>query len=423
MKNAGKNRLNILELLIGGILAGMLLLFAVYLLPQGKMQVHIQESIGLLENEGDNPYLMEGYKGSSLDNYTDAIMLANAGYQSKQPFYKAAMLVERKNTEEDEPVEWVKASIEDQEDAPVVSYGRYWHGYLVLLKPLLVFLNYKEIRTLNGVFFVAVILLVCMFFVKRKMWGGMIAFGLAVMELFPMTIPCSMQFSSCFYISTLALIGLLWKYEKLEEKNAIPIYFCGIGMLTSYVDFLTYPVITFGLPMIIVVVLAQKGILEKLKKIIACGISWCVGYAGMWGGKWLIGTFVTGSNFLAEAVGMVKLRTSHETYDGDLNAWQAITRNWDILNNGYGKLLISVLIIWVVASVLLIKVVWKKNMSAVNSILLIMLAFLPVAWYCVTVNHSYIHYWYTFRGLAVFVFALGMIPEMLYRSGETEERS
>lgn len=142
----------------------------------------------------------------------------------------------------------------------------------------------------------------------------------------------------------------------------------------------------------------------------------------MWGGKWLIGTFVTGSNFLAEAVGMVKLRTSHETYDGDLNAWQAITRNWDILNNGYGKLLIGVLIIWVVASVLLIKVVWKKNMSAVNSILLIMLAFLPVAWYCVTVNHSYIHYWYTFRGLAVFVFALGMIPEMLYRSGETEER-
>ena len=114
-------------------------------------------------------------------------------------------------------------------------------------------------------------------------------FCLAVMELFPMTIPCSMQFSSCFYISTFALIGLLWKYEKLEEKNAIPIYFCGIGMLTSYMDFLTYPVVTFGLPMIIVVVLAQEGILEKLKKIIVCGISWCVGYAGMWGGKWLIG--------------------------------------------------------------------------------------------------------------------------------------
>lgn len=247
--------------------------------------------------------------------------------------------MERKNTEEDEPVEWVKASIEDQEDAPVVSYGRYWHGYLVLLKPLLIFLNYKEIRTLNGILFVIVILLVCMLFAKRKMWGGMIAFGLAVMELFPMTIPCSMQFSSCFYISTLALIGLLWKYEKLEEKNAIFLYFCGVGMFTSYMDFLTYPVVTFGLPMTIVVILAQKGILEKLKKIIVYGISWCVGYAGMWGGKWLIGTFVTGSNFLAEAVGMVKLRTSHETYDGNLNAWQAIIRNWDILNNGYGKLL------------------------------------------------------------------------------------
>ena len=61
MKNAGKNCLNILGLLIGGILAGMLLLLAVYLLPQCKMQVHIQEAIGLLENEGDNPYLMEGY--------------------------------------------------------------------------------------------------------------------------------------------------------------------------------------------------------------------------------------------------------------------------------------------------------------------------------------------------------------------------
>lgn len=423
MKNTRKNCLNILGLLIGGILAGMLLLFAVYLLSQGKIQVHIQESIGLLENEGDNPYLMEGYKGSSLDNYTDAIMLANAGYQSEHSFYKAAMLVERKNTGEDEPIEWLKASIEDQEDAPVVSYGRYWHGYLVLLKPLLIFLNYKEIRTLNGVLFVVVILLACMFFAKRKMWGGMIAFGLAVMELFPMTIPCSMQFSSCFYTSTLALIGLLWKYENLEEKNAIPIYFCGIGMLTSYMDFLTYPVVTFGLPMIIVVVLAQKSILEKLKEIIACGISWCVGYAGIWGGKWIVGTLVTGRNFITEAAEMVKLRTSHETYDGNLNVWQVIARNLSILNNSYGKILIGILIIWIVVAMLLIKVVWKKNIKAANSILLVILALVPFAWYCVTVNHSYIHYWYTFRGLAVFVFALGMIPEMLYRSGEIEEKS
>lgn len=47
---------------------------------------------------------------------------------------------------------------------------------------------------------------------------------------------------------------------------------------------------------------------------------------------------------------------------------------------------------------------------------LAVIATMPIAWYCIVRNHSYVHYWYTFRDLSVSVFAVSMMPEVLYHS-------
>ena len=49
--------------------------------------------------------------------------------------------------------------------------------------------------------------------------------------------------------------------------------------MTAYVDFLTYPIATFGVPAIIGVVLSRDNHLEeKLVEIVRNGLLWCLGY-------------------------------------------------------------------------------------------------------------------------------------------------
>lgn len=420
MKNIRNNILKTGLIVITGIFVGFLLLSLAYLVPTGKIRTHIKESIPLLESEGENPYLIENYKGSSLDNYTDEIMLCIAGFQSERPFYKAAMIAERKNMDEEEPLQWLKSDLLNEGEGYTARYSRYWHGYLIFLKPLFYFLNYSQIRKLNSLFFGLVLFLLAIAFARRKMWFGIYAEALAILTLFPGSIPYSFQFSSCFYVAAFAEIGLLWDYEKLEEKGWLGLYFCGIGIFTSFFDLLTYPVITVGFSLIIFTVLCPKEWSGCIRNIILYGISWACGYVGMWAGKWIIGTVVTGENLFADAVKSVKVRTSGSTDYTELGISDVIGRNADVLNNAYGKMIVMAGLI-VVVIVFSVTAVLRKTIDYKKVFLLIMLSLIPIVWYCGTANHSYIHYWYTFRDLSVTVFAVTMIPEMLVQSMRAEK--
>ena len=71
---------------------------------------------------------------------------------------------------------------------------------------------------------------------------------------------------------------------------------------------------------------------------------------------------------------------------------------------------------------MMVTVVLRKTIDYKKVSLLLMLSLLPMVWYCGTANHSYIHYWYTFRDLSVTVLAVTMIPEMLVQSMKAEKK-
>ena len=54
---------------------GYTLLLLVFLLPVTPMKNNLKEDITLFENEGYYNQMIEGYKSTQLDNYTDIIML------------------------------------------------------------------------------------------------------------------------------------------------------------------------------------------------------------------------------------------------------------------------------------------------------------------------------------------------------------
>lgn len=409
-------------ILLAGVIGGAFCLWAVYLIPVENMQRNVEKSMDIFMEEGENPFVLNGYKGSSLDNYTDAIMLGSAVYgEGDEPAAVRAMRVSRASGAADAPMESLATYLESRgTEGEHTDYARYWHGYLVLLKPLLCFLDYVQIRILNGILLIGMLSWIVLEFLKKKMWRGAAAYLLSVCSVFPMAIPFSLQFSTIFYIGNIALLLVLKGNSIWKEKDRYLLFFEIVGMCTSYLDFLTYPLFTFGMPMVMCLTLNKEySLKDKLCFFLKNGIAWGIGYTFMWAGKWLVGSLITGENLLTSVLGIASLRMSGQAFNESLNRIMAILRNGYIYFNLAGVILAAVVLVWIFVSV------WKKRdaLNVAELLPLGMAACMPVLWYFVMANHSYIHYWYTFRSLAVSVFALAMIPECMERKTTEMERA
>lgn len=79
----------------------------------------------------------------------------------------------------------------------------------------------------------------------------------------------SLQFNSVFMVTFTAMLIIAYRNEKWKDK---PLYIWGvffliIGAFTSYLDLLTYPLVTLGLPILLWFSLNYSGNLkENLKK-------------------------------------------------------------------------------------------------------------------------------------------------------------
>lgn len=196
-------------------LAGYLLLVLVYCLPTRNMEAHVQKSVHIFMKEGTYPWLT-GIKTSQLDNFTDALMLLTASCPNEGNAWHAAVDTARYCVEKKNPVESL-ISIYGESGVETVTqnYRNYWHGYLVFLKPLLMFFDYSEIRYLIMLAQVCLFsLLVAGLAEQRK--------GLVIPTVFmwlfmnPIATMCSLQFNSVVVVTfgimiLIVHLNVLWK--------------------------------------------------------------------------------------------------------------------------------------------------------------------------------------------------------------------
>ena len=221
-----------LLLLVFGIV-GYFLLAGVYLLPTDRMEKNMRESVDIFYAEDNYPQFME-YKNSQLDNYTDGIMLLTASNRNHDNIWKAAINAERYRTS-DTPVETILDVYgEGMEDPDSTYYARYWHGYLVFLKPLLMLFGYGQIREIMmfvqlGLFAVVLVLL------AKKDIKLTIPLFLMWIFLNPVATMMSLQFNTVLLITLLSMIAIIFIDDKYEIKNLYTwmIFFMVIGVVTS----------------------------------------------------------------------------------------------------------------------------------------------------------------------------------------------
>lgn len=399
-------------LLLLGIAAGYLLLMLAYLLPTKPMRANLSKSTDILTTEREYHRVIPGYISTQLDNYTDSWMMGNAVYDNPIPVWKRALSCTSADYGEG-PLDGLVRYLDGEEGYQQIDYTRYWHGYLVVLKPFFLFFDYADLRFIN--FVLDVLLVLVIFCTLTNMGYGKEAWGYMVSVLFmmPVVIPLSIQFSVIFYLMNLAVLILLKNYDWIMVHGHILLYFQLIGMAASFFDLLTYPIASLGVPLICFLLLeVDKDSWTKVKNIVCLSASWGFGYGAMWAGKWILSTLILRDNVIANALSQILMRSSHRA-DGEkitiLDTW---FRNVEFYLKKPYLLLIILCIAVALAGIFICR---SQMIEVFIDILPFMLtAIMPFVWYALAGQHSYEHHWFTFRGLVTSVFACMCICARLY---------
>ena len=402
-------------ILAASICIGAILITAAYSLPTTRIYHNVDRSAKIYEFEKHAPFWAGGVIHTRIDNFTDAIMLMKAAYPVED-LIRSAFLNPSWKFIDDTPDMTVNTLVdvmkyERQADENVWYYPLYWHGYLVILKPALMISPIHDLRVLNFYAQFFLMLTALLLFYQRFGQNLTLAFALTLLTINPITTAINFQMSDIFCIILLSTIFILRRNEFLLRGQNYLYFFLILGIVTVYFDFLTYPFATFGISLCVCVLMNQKIFFNVEPKKIFIKLSsylfaWGFGYGGMWAGKWILATILTGENVLLSAFKNAAYRTSTtlSAAEGDstFTFLDMLARNFSSLMRGPLPIILGILLIYL----LYLIIRRKKKFSATPSMVLTFsfIILLPFLWYAVLKNHSYVHDFMTYRNLAVTIF-------------------
>lgn len=289
------------------------------------------------------------------------------------------------------------------QNAMIPTYDRYWHGYLVILKPLLIITDTAGICSLNMVIFYGLLIyLLWLIATKIKPVYAFLLF-MAMIPAHFYLIPLCMQYIGVFII---ALIASVWVMKSDSVDIGKCLFIC--GCCTSFFDFLTTPLVTLLFPLTLYYLKNQNkySYKEWTKKLFIYCFIWAVGYLLFWASKWVISSFVLNKNVIYEAVERASMRSGESEYV--TNRLVAVAGVF--LTYCYKTPILAVALVLEILGVLY--QIIKKNKYVWN---LLFIQCIPIAWYFILANHSVNHSYMTYRGLIILFFIEAiLIKQMLY---------
>ena len=392
-------------ILFAAILLGFFVQIFVYLLPTERMESHAKESIGQYTAEGDY-FNITGKSTGLLDNYTDTLMIGTAVYDGPENAVDKA-LQNYRYTDGVSPSRSLIAFTKGNRDSlEKQEYPNYWHGYLIVLKPLLLFFNYGEIRPINIIVQFFLLTAVLMGMAKKRFTPYILPFMASYLFIMPVAVMLSLQFSSISYCSLLSMLAILYGNEFFTRHKLYPLVFLITGICASFFDLLTYPLLSFCMPFIVYCFVNSCGSWKDiLKRILSSGFSWCLGYAGMWIGKWIVSSLYLRENMILAGIKRVLYRSIGENSATISSPKTAFDAMQTLVRDNTPFLLFFILIFaFYIISFLLSKPSYQnvlKNMAP-----FLFAALLPFLWITAVSQHSTIHIFFVYRIFVAFIFGV-----------------
>lgn len=398
-------------------------------IPTSCIENNVIESKAILKEQGTGPKTNAALSlGDHYDNYTTYYMFNITLQHPENPFL-GSLEANRYNSED--PDLNLEKSMTGESNS---NYARYWHGYVIFLKPLLLVFNILQIRLICQVIFF--LLLTCIVIkmtrISRSAGAFLLVFsfvGLGGAQASE-TLPLFFSFALSL-VSALTLIrymerkSVCKKREAFSESFNIFIIMLLTGALTVYFDFLDNPILTLCIPISIVIYSFQDRLSAKsIIFIVVCSIAgWVIGYCGLWIYKWILVSIFTNIDIFTDALDHASFHSGIEVGDvsestkeivSDSGIIAASSKNFHYLDF-MGVVLIAVGLLSVVSPIYFFinsRISNKKSYlkTAYVCIVLILIGLIPYIWYGLLPNHSILHaglFAYRTQIGALYAWALG----------------
>ncbi len=288
-------------------LTGLLLLVLAFLLPQGSIENNVKRSATIFEESGSYP-IAETRCESEMDYFTDALILLEAANQHSSSVLDRALMDYRISGS---PVPTLVEFANSNKEFDDASYARYWHGYLIYVKPLLCFFSYGTIRKIGVVLQSLLVGLILWRLIKNRRPLVALGFWLGYVTVSIKAIGYCLQYWPATFAMLIASLAIVVMWEKKTATIAhLSLLFAVTGAAVNYFDFLTFPLVSLTIPLLLL--FALEGLSDSrrvLRTFILCALSWGFAYGFMWILKWLFATVLTGRNVFADAASQAKYRS------------------------------------------------------------------------------------------------------------------
>lgn len=361
------------------------------MIPNRQIQRNITRSAIKLKNQGDYPVAIIPTKAYQMDNFTDALILNQIHCIDTKYPYQSFVKVGSQRMQHVDLTQMLYERVQNPL-SPTHFYPRYWHGNTFLSRPLFLISDYDNIRWMIYAF--TTLLLLCLSIVlSRKtniiktlaLFAGLLFVNVYVTQF-------SIQFAPVWILSFISSILLCYHYQ---HKDYVPMLFFVIGSLTAYLDLLTTPLLTLGIPLVVLFMIYEHqkqeiSLLKGFKQITLNSLLWIVAYGFTWMSKWVIATCTTNLNVIKDAfhTGLYRIMPEADINES-FSRWDAIIANTGMLHWVYINIIICVLLLFVVF--FFRKEGWKYF------VFFMCIGMMPYIWFFVLSNHSYLHGWFTYR--------------------------
>ena len=383
----------------------VLLMWGVYSISIEKIKPNAVKSAETISVTPVNSRKSYKIPGMYFDTWTDSRMINMASFLGQYGAFKDSLLAPRMHYDFIPYINVLCAVKSNNTDGGEIRYyPRFWQGWLIFLKPLLIFFDLAQIRIINGI--VQLMLLMFVLFLMYKKLGirYCLAFVTSILFLNPVNSWKCLEFATDVNIMLLASLWVL--LNKNPHDNYM---FFIIGIVTISFDWLTYPLITLGIPLIIYILLHKRNFKDNIKCVVKNSFLWLLGYALMWSSKWGVATIFTEENILNDVLSSI-LHRSYGIWptDGGLTSSDITYSNAIIVNFKQIFCEGSFYYIGCFIASMLIYYVFKpfKFIKNIQALIILGIGCMPFVWYAVLINHSVHHSWMAHKILVITIYAV-----------------
>lgn len=401
-------------------------LLIVSYIPQKAIKANVSESADIMVEEGEKRRFRSFGRSLFNDNSTDAIML-NLTYTIDEENKLESIIKARRNyvpgiTEKivedivgDLPHETEEYLMTDELFDTVngkkqvsYEYTRYWHGYIVILRILLTLFNITTIRWLIQITLMTLIIILA-YYLKKNTNSKKIAISLIMAFIATDFFVWNYVIQGMFVMIIALLISIFIANKKINDKNLNMWLFIS-GALTVYLDFLTTPLVSILLPIIVYTAVnnseetnTKKVIIRLIKNLIA----WGSGYLGIWFAKWIIADILYDMDIVKLSFIQIYYRMGGiREFDCENIPLYGLLNN---LINSLNYLVVSIysfLFIYAMGRATLYK---KKYFLSSEKIPYYVCFIIPLMWYYIISEHSYQHFFFTYKTMLIPLLSIMLI--------------